>query len=144
MSVYVDSGVLIKLYIREPNSNMAIDLIQQHSVIHINRLQELEIRNTFHALEGRGGINSIQRTAAEHYLELDCAEGRLHRTALDWSAVFQSAMEFSRNFTSDTLARSLDIMHVAAAVYNHCTLFITGDTRQAQFARLCGLQVSTL
>ncbi|MFW6363819.1 MAG: type II toxin-antitoxin system VapC family toxin [Spirochaeta sp.] len=144
MNVYVDSGVLVKLYIREANSAAAIEQVRQYPVIQINRLQELEIRNTFHALEGRKVISSIQRAAAEHYLELDCTEGRLHRTAVDWSMVFQSAMEFSRNFTSDTLARSLDILHVAAAVQHHCTLFLTGDTRQARFARRCGLQVKNL
>ena len=144
MSVYADSGVLVKLYIRERNSATAAAALGRHRSLPLNGLQELEIRNAFRALEGRSVISEEQRAAAEHYLELDCVEGRLHRTAIAWTQVFQHAMQLSRSFTSGTLARSLDILHVAIAMHDSCSLFITGDARQERFARCCGLQVERI
>lgn len=141
MSVYADSGLLVKLYIRETNSDAAAQALRCHQWLPLNGLQELEVRNAFRALEGRSIISDGQRAAAEHYLELDCVEGRLQRRAVAWTEVFQHAMQLSRNFTGETLARSLDILHVAAALRDSCSLFITGDARQERFAQYCGLQV---
>ena len=140
----MDSGVLVKLYVREPNSEAAAAVIEQQPVLTLNGLLELEIRNTFRVLEARKILTAAQRAAAEHFLELDCVEGRLHRTAVDWTAVFQHSIDLSRTFTAQTLARSLDILHVAVAIHHQCALFITADNRQASFARCCGLRVEEL
>jgi len=144
LSVYVDSGVLIKLYVREPNSDMAALAIQQHELLPLNGLLELEVRNTLRALEARESLTDVQRAAAEHFFEIDCAEGRLHRTAVDWTEVFQRSIGLSHSFTGQTLARSLDVLHVAVALHQKCSLFITADKRQAAFARCCNLPVELL
>ena len=128
----MDSGVLVKLYVREPNSDEAAGIIRRHEVLPLNGLLELELCNTFRRLESRNVLTEAQRAAAEHFLELDCLDGRLHRTAVNWTEVFHHSM---------ALSRSLDILHIAVALYQHCSLFITADNRQASFARLCGLHV---
>ncbi len=141
MSVYVDSGVLVKLYIREPNSAQAAAVVREHPVLPLNGLLELEVRNSFRALESRGVLTGAQRTAAEHFLDLDCVEGRLQPVPVDWTAVLQHSIALGRSFTSQTLARSLDILHIALALHLQCGLFITADRRQAEFARCCKLPV---
>ena len=142
MKVYVDSGVLVKLYVREINSAAAAAAVGCHQTVGFNSLQELEIRNALRALEGRACITPAQRAAAEHYLEVDCIEGRLHRAAVSWTEVFQLALDLGRSHTAETLARSLDILHVAAALHDRCTELITADLRQQEFARRCGLRVT--
>jgi predicted nucleic acid-binding protein len=139
MKPYADSGVLIKLYVRERNSAEAIKALCNYPSIGINSLHELEIANTFRTLEGRGLITPIQRTASEHSLETDILAGRLRRFEPDWSSIFREAHELSRLFSASTLARSLDILHVAAAIATSTDTFITGDKRQYELAALAGL-----
>jgi predicted nucleic acid-binding protein len=144
MTAYVDSGVLIKLYVSESNSPAAAHAVAAFPSIGLNPLQELEIRNTFRALEGRSVITPTQRAASEHTLEQDIILGRLRRIVPQWSGVFASAARLSQDFTAATLARSLDILHVALARVLKADVFITADTRQASVAERAGLQTRTL
>jgi predicted nucleic acid-binding protein len=141
MKSYVDSGVLVKLYIRERNSSMAISMLGQFKSLDLNQLQEHEIRNTFRTLEGRNLISSFQRAASEHELEADLIKKRLQRSHPDWAMAFKEAMNLSQLYTADTLARSLDVLHVAIAVISNADMFLTGDKRQCAVARKAGLQV---
>ena len=141
MSPYVDSGVLIKLYVRERNSDQAIAALSLFPSLSFNPLQELEIRNTLRAMEGRSLISPAQRAASEHFLEADLIGQRLQRTVVDWAAVYSEAQQLSRVQTFETLARSLDILHVAAALVSGTQEFITGDKRQHALAMKSGLRV---
>ncbi len=144
MKSYVDSGVLVKLYIRERYSSMAISMLGQFKSLDLNQLQELEIRNTFRALEGRNLISSFQRAASEHELEADLIKKRLQRSHPDWGMAFKEAMNLSQLCTADTLARSLDLLHVAIAVISNADLFLTGDKRQYAVAQKAGLKVGLI
>jgi len=144
MPPYVDSGVLIKLYVRERNSDQAIAALSLFPSLSFNQLQELEIRNTLRAMEGRRLISSAQRAASEHFLEADLIGHRLQRTVVDWAAVYSEAQHLSRIHTFETLARSLDILHVAAALVSGTQDFITGDRRQHALAVKSGLSVQLI
>ena len=144
MKSYVDSGVLVKLYIRERNSSEAISALSQFKSLELNQLQELEIRNTFRALEGENHISSFQRAASEHELEADLIKGRLRRKFPDWALAFKEAMNLSQLYTAETLARSLDLLHVAIAVVSNSDLFLTGDKRQYEVAQRAGLQAQLI
>ncbi len=139
MKPYVDSGILVKLYVRERNSADAARALSLYPYIEFNRLQELEIKNTFYALEGRNLITLVQRVASEHALETDILVGRLRRVESDWAGIFRESLELSRRYCRNTLARSLDILHVAAAIASGSSSFITGDKRQHGLALLSGL-----
>lgn len=141
MQPYVDSGILIKLYVRERNSAAAIEVLGRLSGITLNQLHELDIRNTLRVLEGRGLISPVQKASSEHLMEADIISRRLQRTAIDWSMVFSEAQNLSRLYSAETLARSLDILHVAAAMVSGMRDFITGDKRQQAMAFNCGLTV---
>jgi predicted nucleic acid-binding protein len=144
VSAYVDSGILIKLYVREPNSPAAARALRPIPSIPITPLHELEIRNTFRALEGRGTISSSQRAACEHIFERDISMNRLRRVNPDWSDVFAKAIRLSAEHTASTLARSLDILHVAIAITQQADTFLTGDSRQELVARNAQLRVKLI
>ncbi len=95
MTPYVDSGALIKLYVRELNSAAAARSIRRWRFIPLNAIQELEMR-------------------------------------------------LPEQYTAATLARSLDIMHVAAAVAAAPDVFVTADSRQESVARKAGLRTQMI
>lgn len=144
MPPYVDSGILIKLYVRERNSDEAIAALSRFPSLALNQLQELEIRNTLRSLEGRGLISPAQRAMSEHFLEADLISQRLRRTPVDWSLIHAEALNLSRSYTSETLAHSLDILHVAAALVSGVKDYITGDRRQFAVAVKSGLTVTLI
>jgi predicted nucleic acid-binding protein len=141
---YVDSGVLVKLYVREPNSEEAAREVSRFPFAPLTPLHELEIRNTFRALQGRGAITDAQRAASEHVFEMDIAAGRLRRIVPDWTRVFADAEGLSRDFTTETLARSLELLHVASATNLASSVavatFVTADRRQALIAEQAGFR----
>jgi predicted nucleic acid-binding protein len=141
---YVDSGVLVKLYVRERNSAAAAQIVTAFPSVKLYPFQELEIRNTLRALAGRTVITDAQRAAAEHEFERDLILGRLQRATPDWRQVFQIAARLSIDHTAATLARSLDILHVAIAIAEQADPFITADRRQHDVAQREGLTTEIL
>jgi len=144
MKPYIDSGILVKLYVRERNSAVAIKVLGQFKSLDFNQLQELEIRNTFRALEGRTLISPFQRASSEHELEVDLLKRRLQRSHPDWSQVFLEAVNLSRLYSAGTLARSLDLLHVAVAMQSGVDVFLTGDKRQYAVALQAGMQAEMI
>ncbi|MGH9346137.1 MAG: hypothetical protein ACRD26_02615 [Vicinamibacterales bacterium] len=59
--------------------------------------------------------------------------------SLDLDRVFTEASELSRLYTARLLARSLDLLHVAAAHVSLCTTFVSADDRQLAVAKASGL-----
>ena len=142
MKGYVDSGVLIKLYVKERNSAEAARAVSRIGAPVLTPLHELEIRNALRALEGRGLVSAAQQATASHVLEADILSRRLRRASPDWTRVYEIASMLSQRHTPDTLARSLDILHVAAAIAVEAGVFVTADSRQAEVARRAGLEVT--
>ena len=143
-SAYIDSGVLIMLYVREHNSAAAAHLVATFSSVKLYPFQELEVRNTLRALAGRALISDAQRAAAEHEFERDVILGRLRRAVPDWRQVFQVALRLVTDHATATLARSLDILHVAIAIVEQAEPFITADRRQRDVALREGLSTEIL
>lgn len=139
MNAYVDTGVLVKLYVSEPNSARAIEAATSLDAVPFTQLHELELRNALRALEGRRTISQDQRVAALQMIEGDVLAGRLQTARPSWPDVFTQAEMLSRNHTASTLARSLDILHVACAVVGEAVVFLTADLRQHRLAELAGL-----
>ncbi len=139
MNAYVDTGVLVKLYVSEPNSARAIEAVMSFDTVPLTQLHELELRNALRALEGRRTISRDQRAAALQMIEGDVSAGRLQTARPSWPDVFARAEMLSRKHTASTLARSLDILHVACAVVGEAVVFLTADLRQYRLAELAGL-----
>ena len=76
-----------------------------------------------------------------HDLQADITAGRLEKPACDLAAVFHKAGERSAKYAASTLARSLDILHVVAALTLGARVFVSFDDRQRKIARRARLKV---
>lgn len=141
MKTYVDSGVLIKLYVREAFSEEAAAVIATTDQIPVSSLHELEIRNALRAQCGRGILTEREMESALGLLQEDIVSGRLARLTPEWCEVFRIGESLSCRHARTVLCRFLDILHVGLALVWDCTLFVTGDQRQALLCERENLRV---
>ena len=112
--VYVDTSIIVKLYIKEKYSRDASTWLKANNeAIPLTSFHELEFFNAIHLKLFRNEttpqtIRQITARFEEHE-----KEGIYYRPPLDWSAVFIHAIELSEKHSADLGSRSLDILHVA-------------------------------
>ena len=71
---YFDSGVLLKLYLREPNSPQAVSLVQgKNAAPLLTALHRLEMKAAIGQKYGRGEITATERDAVLIDFENDVA-----------------------------------------------------------------------
>jgi hypothetical protein len=59
--------------------------------------------------------------------------------AVDWPVALAKAIELADHHTSGVGCRSLDLLHVSAAMTSGSDRFVTADRRQGTVARRAGL-----
>lgn len=142
MNAFFDSGVLVKLYALERDSSRAVALAAQFAPpLPLTELQESEARNAFRLKCARGETNPGELAAGLAALEGDLRAGKLRRTSLDWPAVWQRTEQLSAAHAQATFCRTLDILHVAAALELGAGELVSFDRRQRVLAGRAGLQV---
>jgi predicted nucleic acid-binding protein len=138
---YVDSSALVPLYVPERFSVSARSIAQDVRQLPFTALHQLEVPNAFELLVGRGLITRDECRAILQQVQDDLEGQRLTPLALDLERVFADAGELSRRHTVRFLARSLDLLHVAAAHLALCKTFVSADDRQLAVAKASGLTV---
>ncbi len=130
MSLYVDSSALLKRYVDEHDSAVAVELMATDPVLVTTRITEVEVRrNLARLLDGDSWADSRRQLA----IDLDA----FALVALDATTCNEAAAIAER-----TGCRSLDALHLGAAVRaGVSTTLLTFDVRQAQAARSIGLAV---
>ena len=141
MITYVDSSVLVAVYVPERFSKAARQVVRAAPQIPFTQLHELEVRNAFELLVGRNLITGEECRAIQAQLAGDLESQRLRRVPLDLDEVFTSASDFSRTYTARYLTRSLDLLHVVAAQTIRCATFVSADDRQLAAAKATGFKV---
>ena len=145
MSLYYDSGVLVKLYVREESSDTVVRfLATRGEPIMVNALHELETRNALRLKRFRDEIDDRQLAASMSMLEADLASGRLIRGRVDWPGVYAEAERLSAAMTTDVGVRTIDLLHVAAAHQQAASGLVSLDRRQRAAAGASGLEVVEL
>jgi predicted nucleic acid-binding protein len=137
---YADSSVFVCLYCPETFSVLAdreIRRSQERPVF--NELHQLEVRNAIRGKVPRGQATRAEVAAFLQSLDTDISVGLWIRMRVNWPLVLAKAEDLSSRFTPALNARSLDILHVAIAVTEYCTEFITADAKQAKLADAAGL-----
>ena len=135
--LYVDTSAVVKLYVHEEYSlNVSNWLKENDEAIPWTALHGLEFSNAIHLKEYRG-----ESTAEEsHLIETSFTEheqrGVYYRPELNWADTFARAVDLSTKYTTKTGSRSLDILHVAAALLLEADRFLTFDERQSRLAAL--------
>ena len=135
MTTYVDSSALVAVYVPERFSKAARRAVRSLPQVPFTQLHELEVRNAFELLTGRGLISEEERRGIHAQLQEDVEHQRLAQVVMDLDRVFRDAGELSRAHSAKFLTRTLDLLHVAAAHAVMCTTFVSADDRQLAVAR---------
>lgn len=140
MTTYIDSSVLVAVYVPERFSASARRTLSHVPQVPYTLLHELEVANAFALLLGRKSITVAEHRAIGAQVRDDVEAQRLVPTAVDWPQTFAGACELSQSCTPTLLTRSLDLLHVAAAGAIGCKVFVSADDRQLAAAKAAGLK----
>ena len=99
MTTYIDSSVLVAVYVSERFSNAARQTVRAAPQVPFTQLHELEVPNAFELLVGRGSISREECRAIQAHLQEDLESQRLARVSLDLDRIFASASDLSRTLT---------------------------------------------
>jgi predicted nucleic acid-binding protein len=140
MKVYFDSSALVKIYISEAHSERARREAQAVPQLPLTWLHTLEVGNALRVLTGRKLLTAEEARGLLEQFEDDRQAQRLADAALDWPKVFHESVQLSRRHAARLLCRSLDVLHVAAAVELGCKRFVSADERQLALSEAIGLK----
>lgn len=129
MSTYVDSSVLLSYYLAEPASSRARVLIEDSRGRTAARITEIEVRRGIAKI-----VSAVERVTSRALFELDWQSTDVVELTAEASGLAATVAE-------ETGLRTLDAIHVAAAMTAGCARFITFDVRQADAARAFGMEV---
>lgn len=142
MSAYADTSTLVSLYVLDANSVRAAAQIKSAELpVLLTLFNEVELTNAFQLRLFRKEAVAAQIRAAQNLFEQDIESGIFEIRALS-SAVFDRARRLSEKHTARLGTRTLDILHVAAALVLKADTFYTFDASQAKLARAEGLIVA--
>jgi len=142
LSVYVDTGILLKGYVFEADSPEAIAIVEAAGdPLIFSHFHGIEIPNAIRLKRFRGEIAKAEEAAAIRVFHADIDAGRLARPDYDLAEVFNRAERLSAKYSGDIGSRSLDVLHVAAALECGCTGLASFDERQRKIASLAGLKL---
>src|SRR3954469_20714689 len=117
MDAYFDSAIIVKLYVQETTSPDAIRLVGAYVAPYaLTQWQALEVRNAIRLKAFRAEITDAEMNQSIAAFEQDIATGRWRRPAYTAATVEQKADELSAGHSALLGCRTLDIIHVAAAL----------------------------
>jgi len=142
MVAFADTGFIASLYLKESTAAPARAAIQAAPVVlPLTPLAALELRNAFNRAVQRQRITAAQRDALWQDVEADIASGFLVLTPVAADELHHKARRLSDRYTPRLGTRSLDLLHVAAALVLQAKVFFSFDDRQRKAAASEGLKV---
>lgn len=131
MSLYVDSSALLKRYVDEPDSTVAVELLESDRDLITGRHTVVEVRRNLVRLLRPTDLPRVKRAFGTDLESFGIVE-------LD-----EATCELAATIAETTGARSLDALHLSAArrVGGSAIGFLTFDLRQAHVARTLGFSV---
>jgi predicted nucleic acid-binding protein len=137
---YADTGFLVSLYGQDSHSGTARLLAQSRPTFILTPLVEAEFVNAlelqvFRKEWTRGQAQSVH----SHFLHHQAA-GIIRSEPFPLQA-WERAVILSRRHGARLGARTLDVVHVAAALVLKPDVFLTFDSRQSKLAKAEGLRV---
>ena len=144
MNQYADTSFLVSLYVTDVHSLTADQWRIAHpDPLPFTRFHRVEFRNALSLAIYRKRLGQEQADAVWNDLESDMQNGLLVDPPVDWSAVLTQADDLATRLTPSTGSRTLDIMHVSAAVVLGIRSLVSFDNRQNKLAQLAGLTILT-
>ena len=142
MRVYLDTSFLISLYSADANSIAAAQMMQaSRNVYLVSTFTELEMINALQLRVFRKEILSAQATSSLHDFEQDLRQGVFQFIRRTEDA-FQRAHRISRRTTARLGTRTVDLLHVAAAIELNADCLYSFDRQQRKLARVFKLKLN--
>ena len=141
-SAYFDSAIIVKLYVQEANSPNAVALVGDETAPYpLTPWQDVETRTAMRLKAFRGEITANELSVSLAAFDEDIRLGRWETPPHDPARIWRLTGELSARHAATVGCRTLDLVHVAAALAVGATAFLTFDARQKEVARLEGLEV---
>jgi predicted nucleic acid-binding protein len=142
MDAYFDSAIIVKLYVQEATSPVAIGLVGAYTAPYpLTHWQALEVKNAIRLKTFRQEITPAEMNQSLAAFEQDTTAGRWQRPGCAAATIEQKADELCAAYSAMLGCRTLDIIHVAAALVIGSKEFVTFDRRQGTLAKQAGLMV---
>jgi len=142
MNTYADTSFLIPLYKMETTSKAAAKtMARQKAPILISPLTALEMHNAFQLAVFRKDIDSKAATLKRQLFEEDLSRGIFTIAPVPHAELYQKSVQLADRYSASLGTRSLDLMHVAAALLLECQAFLSFDERQRKVAKAEGFKV---
>jgi predicted nucleic acid-binding protein len=143
MRAYADTGSVVTLYKEESASAVAVALMaKQTAAVQLSQLGELEFRNALHLAVFRGELSVTDAALKKRLLQEDVANGIFTILPVPASTLFPKAAELADRHSAGLGTRSLDLMHVAAALLLNAETFLSFDECQRKAAKAEGLKIN--
>jgi predicted nucleic acid-binding protein len=142
VKIYVDTSVLFSLYVTDANSSKADAWRQANPVpLDFTGFHRIEFLNALGLAVFQQRLTSAEAQAAWQEVQQDLSSGLLVATPNLWGKLLREAEGLAEHHTPTTGSRTLDVLHVAAALVSGATEFCTFDIRESRLAQLAGLRV---
>jgi predicted nucleic acid-binding protein len=142
MSGYADTAFVASLFLKEDTSEAARKAAAGlHAPLPTIPLATLELRNTFNLAVARKRITVADRDALWRQFESQMRAGFFAESSIPAAELHDKARELSDRYTPKLATRSLDLLHVAAALLLGAKVFYSFDERQRHAAAGEGLKV---
>lgn len=141
MTTYADTGFLCSLYAPDAHTARAVARMKRQALpLAFTWLHQLEFRNALRLRVFRREITARQRDASLNMMLADLVGGVLAAASPGLTETMTEAERLSALHSERLGTRSLDVLHVAAAVVLGLGEFLSFDRRQAGLARAAGLR----
>lgn len=139
---YVDTSVLFSLYVPDAHSARADAWRQVNpEPIDFTGFHRIELRNALSLAVFQQRLTPAQAEAAWTQVQEDLKAGVLAAKPNLWAKLIPEAELLATHHTPTIGTRSLDILHVSAALVMGATEFCTFDARQGKLAQLAGMRL---
>jgi hypothetical protein len=136
-AAYVDTSVLVKAYVEEPDSARALATLARHVVVSC-AIAPIELTSAIRRRREQGDLTDR---------DVDLVRRRLQRDRRGWElhAVDESVLERAEDVARTVPVRTLDALHLACALTFRQSAgvevpFVTADHRQRRAATALGLE----
>jgi len=139
---YADSSFVVSLHRADSSHDAALAFMTKAAYsLAFTPLHRIEVRNALRNAVASGDMKSLERSLAFRQIEEDLRDGLLIHTPVQWTDVFRRADELSEKHAATEGQRTMDLLHVAAALELGASIFLSFDRRQCKLAKATGLKV---
>jgi predicted nucleic acid-binding protein len=139
---YPDTSFVLSLYLLDVHSGKAAAyLARRNRPLAVTALLAFELEQAIEHAMFRKAVAPAQGHQAIRDWQADLSSGAVEIAGTDWPQAFEEARRIARLRTATEGYRSLDILHVAAALVSEAEELLTFDERQRKLAQAEGLKV---